>query len=136
MLVSLVVLDIGFVPQDGLAGQFGGFWFLFCLESLSFETIQLLSNLVLSRITLFRDNSVALQSRFVPNHPLSGQFSCSPISFCLESLSFGTVQMHSALVLSRITLFRNSSDALHSRFVPNHPDYSYNDSFSLTPLLS
>jgi hypothetical protein len=111
-------------------GRFGRARHWFCFARRSCGTVRWLLALVLSRITLFRDNSVALRSRFVSNHSLSGQFSCSPISFCLESLSFGTIQLLSAYVLSRITLFRDNPAALRSCFVSNH---SLSGQFSCSP---
>jgi hypothetical protein len=109
-----------FVPQDALARLFTPAVALFCPTRRSCGTVHPCYNTVLSHKTLLWDSSPLLH-RFVPNHALSGQFTTAEAPVCPESSSFGTVHPCYNTVLSRITLFRDSSPLLKLQFVPNHP---------------
>jgi hypothetical protein len=118
---SSPLLQHRFVSQDALAGQFTPATAPFCPTRRSCGSVHPCSSSILSHKTLLRDSSPLLQHRFVPQDALARQFTPATAPFCPESPSFGTVHPCCSTVLSRITLFRDSSPLLKLRFVPNHP---------------
>jgi hypothetical protein len=117
---SLILLMHRFVPQDALARHFTPATTPFCPTRRSCETVYPCCSTILSHKTLLWDSSPLPQHHFVPQDALVGQFTPATTPFCPTRRSCGTVHP-CYTVLSRITLFRDSSPLLKLRFVPNHP---------------